>query len=94
VRCYAEVLDQLPPVTVFGLEDQTFYLLTVVTVLPPRSTLAAPTLQADVRVGTKAQAVQFAIDVAQAKRGVWADQAREAIRRYSGGQLIRPHRAP
>jgi hypothetical protein len=44
------------------------------------------TVQADVRVGTTAQAVQFAIDVARSELGVSADQAREAIRRYGGGQ--------
>jgi len=44
------------------------------------------TVQADVRVGTKEQAVQFAIDVARAEWGMSADQAREAIWRYSGGQ--------
>jgi len=43
-------------------------------------------VQADICVGTKPQAVQSAIDVARAEWGVSADQAREAMRRYGGGQ--------
>jgi hypothetical protein len=39
VRRYAEVLDQLPPVVVFELGDPLSCLLTVITELPPRSSL-------------------------------------------------------
>jgi hypothetical protein len=41
VRRYAEVLDQLPPVTVFELEDHTLLLTDGYHRLPPRSRLAA-----------------------------------------------------
>jgi hypothetical protein len=44
------------------------------------------TVRAEVRVGTKAEALQFAVDVAQVEAGVSAEQARQAIRRYSGRQ--------
>jgi hypothetical protein len=39
-----------------------------------------------VRFGTKAEALQFAVDLAQAEVSVSADQARDAIRHYSGRQ--------
>jgi hypothetical protein len=51
------------------------------------------TVRAEVRLGTKAEALQFAVDVAQAEAGVSADQARDAIRRYSGRQNMTSARA-
>jgi ParB-like chromosome segregation protein Spo0J len=86
VRHYAEVLDQLPPVTVFELEDHTLLLTDGYHRVAAAQHAGRTTVRADVRVGTTAQAVQFAIDVARAELGVSADQAREAIRRYGGGQ--------
>jgi hypothetical protein len=86
VRRYAEVLDQLPPVTVFALEDQTLLLVDGYHRVAAAQQTGRMTVRADVRVGTKAEAIQFAIDVAQVEGGVSAEQAREAIRRYSGRQ--------
>jgi hypothetical protein len=86
VRRYAEVLDQLPPVTVFELEDHTLLLTDGYHRVAAAQQAGRTVVQGDIRVGTKAQAVQFAIDVARAEWGVSADRAREGIRRYAGGQ--------
>jgi ParB-like chromosome segregation protein Spo0J len=86
VRRYAEVLDHLPPVTVFALEDQTLLLVDGYHRLAAAQQLGRTTVRAEVRPGTRAEALRFAVDVAQAEAGVSADQARDAIRRYSGRQ--------
>jgi hypothetical protein len=80
------VLDELPPVTVFALEDQTLLLVDGYHRLAAAQQAGRTTVRAEVRLGTKAEALQFAVDVAQAEVGVSADQARDAIRRYSGRQ--------
>ena len=85
VRRYAKVLDQLPPVTVFALEDQTLLLVDGYHRIAAAQQAGRTTIRAEVRVGTKAEALQFAVDVAQAEAGVSAEQARAAIRRHSGG---------
>jgi ParB-like chromosome segregation protein Spo0J len=86
VRRYAEMLDQLPPVIVFALEDQTLLLVDGYHRVVAAQQAGRTTVRADVRLGTKAEALQFAVDVAQAEVGVSADQARDAIRRYSRRQ--------
>jgi ParB-like chromosome segregation protein Spo0J len=86
VRRYAEVLDHLPPVTVFTLEDQTLLLVDGYHRVAAAQQAGRMTVRAEVRVGTKAEALQFAVDVAQVEAGVSAEQARQAIRRYSGRQ--------
>jgi ParB-like chromosome segregation protein Spo0J len=86
VRRFAELLDQLPPVTVFALEDQSLLLVDGYHRLAAAQQAGRTTVRAEVRVGTKAQALQFAIDLAQAEMSASADQARDAIRRYSGRQ--------
>jgi ParB-like nuclease domain len=86
VRRYAEVLDHLRPVTVFALEDQTLLLVDGHHRLVAAQQADRTTVRAGVRLGTKAEALQFAVDVAQAEVGVSADQARDAIRRYGGRQ--------
>jgi ParB-like chromosome segregation protein Spo0J len=83
---YAEVLDQLPPVTVFALEDQTLLLVDGYHRVAAAQQAGRTTVRAEVRVGTKSEALQFAVDLAQAEVGMSADQARDAIRRYSGPQ--------
>jgi hypothetical protein len=85
VRRYAEVLDQLPPGIVFALEDQTLLLADGYHRVAAQQA-GRTIVRAEVRVGTKAEAIQFAVDVAQAEAGVSADQARDAIRRYSRRQ--------
>jgi hypothetical protein len=86
VRRYSEVLDKLPPVTVFALEDHTLLLADGYHRVAAAQLAGRSTVRAEVRVGTRAQAMQFAVDVARVERGVSAEQAREAIRRYSGSQ--------
>jgi ParB-like chromosome segregation protein Spo0J len=79
VRRYSEVLDQLPPVTVFALEDQTLLLVDGYHRLAAAQQAGRTTVRAEVLPGTKAEALQFAVDLAQAEVGVSADQARDAI---------------
>ena len=86
VRRFAEVLDQLPPVTVFALEDQSLLLVDGYHRLAAAQQAGRTTVRAEVRIGTKAEALQFAVDLAQAELSVSADQARDAIGRYSGRQ--------
>jgi ParB-like chromosome segregation protein Spo0J len=80
---YAEMLDELPPVTVFELEDHTLLLADGYHRVAAAQRAGRSTVRAEVRSGTRAEAAQFAIDLAMARRGISADQAREAIRRYS-----------
>jgi hypothetical protein len=74
------------PVTVFALEDQTLLLVDGYHRVVAVQQAGRTTVRAEVRVGTKAETLQFAVDVAQVEAGVSAEQAREAIRRYSGRQ--------
>ena len=60
VRRYAEVLDQLPPVVVFELGDHTLLLADGYHRVAAAQLAGRTTVQADVRVGTEEQAVQFA----------------------------------
>ena len=82
----APLLDRLPPVTLFEREDQSLLLTDGYHRVAAAQQAGRITVQADVRLGTKTQPIQFAIDVARAEWGVSADQAREAIRPRSGGQ--------
>jgi ParB-like chromosome segregation protein Spo0J len=93
VRRFAKVLDQLPPVTVFALEDQSLLLVDGYHRLAAAQQAGRTTVRAEVRVGTKTEALQFAVDLAQAEVSVSADQARDAIRRYSGRQNKKAARA-
>lgn len=68
IACTAEVLEQLPPVVVFELEARTLLVTEGCHRVAATQHAGRTTVQADVRVGTKAQAVQFAIDVARAER--------------------------
>ena len=71
------------PVVVFELGDQALLLADRYHRVAAAQLAGCTTVQADVRVGTKEHAAQFAIDVARAEWGVSADQARGAIRHYS-----------
>lgn len=83
------MLDRLPPVTVFVLEDHTLLLADGYHRVAAAQHAGRSTIHADVRIGTRAQAVQFAIDVATVERGISADQARKAILRHSGDSSLR-----
>lgn len=69
-----------------ALEDQTLLLVDGYHRVAAAQQAGRTTFRAAVRVGTKAEAPRFAVDVAQAEAGVSAEQARDAIRRYSGRQ--------
>jgi len=58
------------PVTVFALEDQTLLLVDGYHRVVAAQQAGRTTVRAEVRVGTKAEALQFAVDVAQVDRRV------------------------
>jgi ParB-like chromosome segregation protein Spo0J len=85
VARYAENLGSLPPVVVFETEDGLL-------VADGYHRLAAArragrkTIAADVRRGSRADALRYAIEVASARRGLPAEELATRIReRYSGG---------
>jgi hypothetical protein len=84
IRRYAALIDDLPPITVFRLEDQTLLLADGYHRVAAALEAGRTTVRAEVRTGSRADALQFAVDVAMRERGVSEDQARAAIRYYSG----------
>lgn len=84
VHRYAALIDDLPPVTVFRLEDQTLLLADGYHRVAAAQEAGMTTVRAVVRAGSRAEALQFAVEVAMRERGVSADEARAAIRHYSG----------
>lgn len=92
VKRYSELLDKLPPVTVFRLEDQTLLLVDGYHRMAAARAAGRMTVRADVQEGTKTEAIQFAAERAARERGFSNQQAREAIRRYSGGQWSKQDR--
>jgi hypothetical protein len=86
VRRYAEVLDQLPPVTVFELEDHTLLLTDGYHRVAAAQQAGRIVVQAEIRVGTKAQAVEFAIDVARAE---WACRLTRRERLFGATAAVR-----
>jgi hypothetical protein len=75
-----------PRVAVFVLEHETLLIVDGYHRVTAVQQVGRTTVRVEARVGTKADALQFAVDVAQAEAGVSADQARNAIRRSSGRQ--------
>ncbi len=86
VQRYSLLLDELPPVTVFRLEDGTLLLADGYHRVAAAQAAGRAIVNADVRDGTKADALKFAAEVAMRERGVSDPDARAAIKRYSGGQ--------
>jgi uncharacterized ParB-like nuclease family protein len=84
VQRYVTMLDELPPVTVFRLANESAWLLADgYHRLAAAQEAGRSTLRAEVRVGSKADALRFAIDLAVRERGISEDEARAAIRRLS-----------
>jgi hypothetical protein len=83
VQRYAQMLDELPPVAVFRLEDRTLLLVDGYHRLAAAQKPGRTMIDADIREGTRADAVKFAADVAVRERGFSNEQAREAIKRHS-----------
>jgi ParB-like chromosome segregation protein Spo0J len=88
VQQYAQLLDELPPITVFRLQDQTLLLADGYHRLAAAQAAGRATVNADVREGTKADALKFATDVAMRERGISESQARAAIKRNSEGRWL------
>jgi hypothetical protein len=86
VQQYAQMLDELPPIAVFRLEDQTLLLVDGYHRVAAAQKAGRTTIDADIREGTRADAVTLAAAVAVRERGFSEEQAREAIRRYSGSR--------
>jgi hypothetical protein len=88
----ARTCRKLPPVTVFRLEDQTLLLVDGYHRMAAARAAGRITVRADVQEGTKTEAIQFAAERAARERGFSNQQAREAIKRYSGGQWSKQDR--
>jgi ParB-like chromosome segregation protein Spo0J len=86
VKRYVQLLDDLPPVTVFRLEDGTLLLVDGYHRVAAAQLGKRTTVLADIREGTRAEALNFAAATAVRERGSSDQQARDAIKRYSGRQ--------
>lgn len=83
VARYTQSLDQLPPVVVFTLGDGLLLVDGYHRVEAARR-LGRSVVRAEVRHGSRADALRFAANLAAAERGLTQDQALAAIRRRSG----------
>jgi hypothetical protein len=84
VQRYSQVLDELPPVTVFRLPDQTLLLADGYHRMAAAQAAGRATLNADIRGGSRADALQFVTEVAVRDRGLSPTEVRAAIERHSG----------
>jgi hypothetical protein len=82
VRKYAQALDELPPVVVFDTEAGLL-LVDGYHRLAAAVSLGRASIPADVRSGTRHEALAFAIGRATADRGMTAEPARAGIERWS-----------
>jgi ParB-like chromosome segregation protein Spo0J len=82
VARYAEELASLPPVVVFETEDGLLLADGYHRVAAARRT-GAKTISADVRQGSRADALRYATRVGSAQRGLSAEQIAARIRRHS-----------
>jgi ParB-like nuclease domain len=80
VDCYSANLDQATPVTVFDSGDGLL-LADGYHRVAAAQRLGRTTIRADVRRGTRSDALRFAIELAKQQRGLTEQQAIEAIRR-------------
>jgi ParB-like chromosome segregation protein Spo0J len=86
VQRYTQLLEELPPITVFRLEDQTLLLVDGYHRVAAAQEAGRATVDAEIREGTRAEAVRFAAEVAVREGGFSDEQAGEAIKRHSGGR--------
>jgi hypothetical protein len=82
VARYAQILDQLPPVAVFDLGDGLLLVDGHHRVAAARR-LGRRTIRAEVRPGSREDALRFAVDLAAAERGLTKHEALDAIKRRS-----------
>ena len=83
VARYTQILDQLPPVVVFHLGDGLLLVDGYHRVEAARR-LRRRVIRAEVRQGSREDALRFAVDLAATERGLTKAQALDAIRRRSG----------
>jgi hypothetical protein len=83
VSFYAAHLDDLAPVVVFDTGDQLLLADGYHRVAAAQQ-LGQAVIRADVRKGTRADALALAVSLGQRQRGVTEDDALRAIRRRSG----------
>jgi ParB-like chromosome segregation protein Spo0J len=76
-------LDQLPPVMVFESDDGLL-LVDGYHRMEAARRLGRTVVRAQVRQGSREDALRFAVDLAAAERGMSKEQALDAIRRRSG----------
>ncbi len=92
VAYYLEHLDQAPPVTVFDIEGHLL-LADGYHRVEAAQQLGRGTIKAEVRQGTRRDALRFAVDLARQQRGLSEQEALAAIQRRahrpggSAGQL-------
>jgi hypothetical protein len=83
VSRYEQILDQMPPVVVFELSEGLLLVDGYHRVEAARR-LGRTVVRAQVRRGSREDALRFAVDLAAAERGMTKDQALDAIKRRGG----------
>jgi uncharacterized ParB-like nuclease family protein len=83
VERYAGMLDEMPPVVVFDMPEGLLLVDGYHRVEAARRAGRA-TIEADVRAGSRAEALRYAAEVGSAQRGISVDEAMERILRRVG----------
>jgi len=89
VRHYVDAGEDVEPVVVFQTEDGLLLVDGYHRVAAARMR-GATTVTADVRHGSRHDALRHAVERAAAERGVSPDEARARIRGHSGGRWTAP----
>ena len=82
---YSQILDQMPPVVVFEI-DGGLLLVDGYHRVEAARRLGRTVVRAEVRQGSRQDALRFAVDLAATERGVTKSQALDAIKRRSGNR--------
>jgi ParB-like chromosome segregation protein Spo0J len=85
VLSLARVIDEVPPITVFRIEDGSLLLADGYHRVAAAQRAGRATIRAELRTGTKRDALQFALELAAQQRGASYEEARNAIRKHSDG---------
>jgi ParB-like chromosome segregation protein Spo0J len=96
VQRFALLIDELPPVTVFRIEDGSLLLVDGYHRVAAAQEAGRVTVRAELRDGTKSDALRFAMELAAQQRGTSFEAARSAIekaqRRMKARALARARR--
>lgn len=84
VQRFALLIDELPPVIVFRIEDGSLLLADGYHRVAAAQEAGRITIRAELRDGTKSDALQFAIELAGQQHGTSSEGARSAIGKHSG----------